>query len=252
MDKIERQWDYFGEENPYFAVSTFNKFHSENLTEGALKEFFDSGNEYVERIWGEIENIFSKDFTPRRSLDFGCGVGRLAIPIAKRSVSAVGVDISQKMLDEAAKNAQITDTKNIEWIKGDNELSKVTGKFDFVHSFIVIQHINPKIGESIFERLIDLLEEGGIGALHLTYNHPGKKTSVLRFKLYRKFPFIYSLRNILLKQRKEPLIPVFTYNLNSIFNILQNNNCHNCTIRFSEHGHEGIIIFFQKKAGKIY
>ncbi len=252
MNKIEKQWDQFGEENPYFAVVTLNKFNKENLDDEVLSDFFVSGEEYTARIWNEIENNLKPNFYPKRSLDFGCGVGRLAIPIAKRSKKSVGVDISQKMLDEAKRNADKLNIENIEFVKGDDDLSRLKEKFDFVHSFIVIQHINPTIGENIFKRIIDLLEEDGIGALHLTYDHPGKLSSVLRYRIYRNFPFIYSLRNLLLKQKKEPLIPVFTYDLNRIFGILQNNNCHKCYVRFSEHGHKGIHIFFEKKADYIY
>jgi SAM-dependent methyltransferase len=252
MDRIEQLWEKFGEENPYYAVLSFDKFNTENLDGQILQEFFASGEEYTEKIWSEIKTNLCPTFHPRRSLDFGCGVGRLAIPIAKRSEKAVGVDISQMMLDEAQRNSSVSNVENIEFIKGDDNLSRLQGKFDFVHSFIVIQHINPKIGENIFKKLIDLIDENGIGALHLTYDHPGKKSSVLRYKIYRTFPFLYSIRNLVLRKKKEPLIPVYTYDLNRIFDILQSNNCHRCFIRFSEHGHKGIHIFFVKKKELTY
>ncbi len=252
MDKIEKQWDEFGEKNPYFAVSTYDKFYSENLSEEVLKEFFESGEQYAGRVWDEIRTNLKPDFNPARSLDFGCGVARLTIPIARRSGRTIGVDISRKMLSEAEKNAERSGLKNIDFIKGDDNLSGLSGKFDFVHSFIVIQHISPPTGEETFRRLVDLLEVGGIGVLHLTYSHPGSKLSVLRYRIYRRFPTIYQFRNFLLKKKKEPLIPVYTYNLNRIFKILQNNDCHRCFVRFSQHGHLGIHIFFEKNAGHIY
>lgn len=252
MNKIEKQWDDFGEKNPYFAVSTHDRFHTENLNDEILEEFFESGEEYTGRIWREIRENLEPDFDPQRSLDFGCGVGRLTLPIARRSQQTVGVDISQKMLDEAEKNARRMNLTNITFIKGDDGLTGLVGEFDFVHSYIVIQHIKPKTGEVIFRRLIELLAENGIGALHLTYYQPGKRSSVFRYKIYRSFPFIYKLRNFLLKQRKEPLIPVYNYDLNRIMEILQANDCHQCFIRFSQHGHLGIHIFFKKKSGFIY
>ncbi len=106
MDKIEKKWEYFGETNPYFAVLTHDKFKSANIDAAALKDFFASGEEYVERAWQEIEDNFQTDFTPRRAIDFGCGVGRITLPIAKRCETAVGVDISENMLQEARRNSE--------------------------------------------------------------------------------------------------------------------------------------------------
>lgn len=252
MDRIEKQWDEFAEKDPYFAVASFDRFYTENLDEDNLLEFFQSGEEYTDRIWRLIETHLKPDFHPKRSLDFGCGVGRLAMPIAKRSKMTVGVDLSQGMLDAARNNAEKFGIKNLEFVKGDDELSRITGKFDFVNSFIVIQHINPKIGEGLFEKLIDLIDEGGIGALHVTYRQPGRTASILRYKLYRRFPFVHRLRNIVLKKKKEPLIPVYAYDLNRIFEILQRNDCHQCLVRFSDHGHLGVHILFQKMANIVF
>lgn len=256
MSKLEEHWDDLGENNPYFAVVTFDKFYKDDndfLDKEILDEFFKSGEDYAEKIWTEIEGNFIENFQPKKSLDFGCGVGRLSIPIAKRSEKAVGVDISQKMMDEAERNAVKIGVENLEFIKGDNELSRLKEKFDFIHSFIVIQHINPNIGENIFKKLIDLLEDGGIGALHLTYNNPEKLSlTELRYKIYRKFPFVYSLQNLILNKQNRPIIPIHTYNLNNIFRILQENDCHKCFVRFSDHGLQGVHLFFQKKADHIY
>ncbi|MCW5960437.1 MAG: class I SAM-dependent methyltransferase [Pyrinomonadaceae bacterium] len=246
MSKIQKTWEHFGEENPYFAVVTLDQFEKENLSEDVLAEFFESGSRYTETVWKEIETNLVSDFRPKRSLDFGCGVGRLSIPIARRSGELVAVDISKRMLEEAERNAVKANVNNISFVQSDDNISRVSGKFDFIHSFIVIQHIDPSIGETIFEKMIEKLEDGGIGALHLTYDHPGKRSSVLKYNLYMKLPFVFSLRNLLLQKKQEPLIPVHTYDLNKIFRILQRNGCHKCFVRFSDHGHWGIHLFFLK------
>ena len=54
-------------------------------------------------------------------------------------------------------------------MESDDDLSKVTGTFDLIHSFIVLQHIATSRGEKIFRRMLSLLNEGGIGFLHFTY-----------------------------------------------------------------------------------
>jgi hypothetical protein len=131
-------------------------------------------------------------------------------------------------------------------------LSKLNEKVDFIHSFIVIQHIKPKVGEVIISKLIDALEDGGIGVLQTQYVDPSPLSSRIRYYFYREFSLIYTLRNLVLRKRNEPLIPVYQYNLNNIFRILQEKNCHKCVVRFSEHGHYGAVIFFQKQKEVLY
>lgn len=252
MDKIEKNWESIAKSNPYYAVVTFDKFSSENINAATLENFFDSGEKYVESIWQEIESNFVPEFRPRKALDFGCGVGRLTIPIAQRSEAAIGVDISENMLKEARQNSEKFGVKNINFVKGDNQLSKISGEFDFVHSFIVFQHIKPKIGEAIFEKLVKNLADEGIGVLHFTYSdNLFSAAQKLRIKLYRDFRWIYQLRN-LIRRRSEPFIQMYLYDLNRLLVILQENDCHKCQIRFSHHGNEGALLFFQKRKEILY
>jgi 2-polyprenyl-3-methyl-5-hydroxy-6-metoxy-1,4-benzoquinol methylase len=253
MSEFNRDvWEYYGKETPYFAVVTENKFRTENLDKNAKDEFFSSGEEYVEKIWREIETNFVKEFKPKKTIDFGCGVGRLLIPLAKRSQNTIGIDISQKMLDETSKNCKSLGLNNVSFIQSDDNLSKLTEKVDFIHSFIVIQHIKPAVGEVMISKLIDALEDGGIGVLQTQYVDPSPLSSRIRYYFYREFPIVYKIRNLVLRKKNEPLIPVYQYNLNNIFRILQEKNCHKCLVRFSQHGHYGAVIFFQKQKEILY
>ncbi|HEX8636537.1 MAG TPA: class I SAM-dependent methyltransferase, partial [Pyrinomonadaceae bacterium] len=113
MSKIKENWEYYGENDPYFAVATFDKFKKTNLTEQAKEEFFQTGEEHIEKVWNEIQRHFIENFRPKRSLDFGCGVGRLVIPLSERSDEVVGVDISDLMLEEAQKNCRARNIENV-------------------------------------------------------------------------------------------------------------------------------------------
>ena len=110
------------------------------------------------------------DFQPRRVLDFGCGVGRLVLPLSRLCEEVVGVDVAEAMLSEAAANCRQAGATNVRLIRGDDRLSGVTGPFDFIHSFIVFQHVPVQRGLVLLERLLDLLAPDGVGALHFTYH----------------------------------------------------------------------------------
>lgn len=252
MTKKDEVWEFYGEQNPYFGVSTFEKFKAENLDDSAKDEFFQTGESHIQRIWQEIEENFCKDFNPQRAMDFGCGVGRLVIPLAKRCKEVVGIDISEKMLEESKKNSQQNGLENVEFFLSDENLSKVSGKFDLIHSFIVFQHINPEIGEKVFKRMLELLSDDGIGALQFTFKHPADMSEVFRFKLYRDYPIFYKLRKLLKGDGLKQFMPMYEYNLNRLFSLLKENNCHKCSIKFSHHGFDGVFMFFQKKKAEIY
>lgn len=254
MSDSESIWEYFGENDPYFAVNTISEMRSESLDDERIKLFFSRGEDYIKQIWQEIEDHFAPGFRPERSLDFGCGVARMTLPIARRTTGeTVGVDISDSMLDVARKNAEMFGVKNVSFLKSDDTISKVTGKFDFVHSFVVFQHVNPKIGEGIFRRMVEVLAEGGIGMLHVSYeNTVSSPRQKFLFALYRDFSMTYKLRNLVLRKKNEPLIPMYSYDLNRLLLILQENDCHKVQIRFSHHGVEGALLFFQKKKEDLY
>lgn len=237
-------WNYYAEEHPYYAVHSQEKFRNENLNDAVLQEFFKSGDTYLEKIWAEIEDLNGGTFVPRRSLDFGCGVGRLTIPIASKSKEVVGVDISPKMLETARENAQRRNVSNIKFVESDDSLSLVGDEnFDLIHSFVVIQHILPELGEKLLLHMLRKLNNGGIGVIHVTYETGSSRL----FEIYKRYPFIYRLRR-LVKGEDKALIPMHEYNLNHIFTMLQENNCHNCHLKFTDHGSKGAILFFKKAA----
>jgi ubiquinone/menaquinone biosynthesis C-methylase UbiE len=246
MDKTKENWEYYGKNDPYYAVATFDKFRKENLTESNKDDFFQTGYEHIQKLWDEIEDNFIKDFKPQKGLDFGCGVGRITIPLGEKCEKVLGVDISELMLEEATRNCGKRKIENIKFLQTEEFLSGSEDKFDFIHSFIVFQHINPVHGEKILKKLIDSLAVEGIGVLHFTYANPTNDRNFWRFKIYRDYPVINRLKN-LVKGTNKPLIPMYIYDLNKIFSQLQENDCHKCLVRFSFHGINGILIFFQKK-----
>ena len=253
MNRNENVWEYYGENDPYFGVRTLGEMRSDSLDDSARTEFFASGEEYIARVWSEIAENFAPTFTPGRSLDFGCGVGRVALPIARRSVAAVGVDISDGMLEEARRNAESFGITNIEFVKADDDLSRVEGRFDFIHSFVVFQHIKPDVGMAIVRRLVDMLNDNGIGALQFQYaNSKATPKQRFRYKLYRDVPGVYAVRNLVLGKKKEPLMPMYSYDLNELMLLLQKSGCHKCQIRFSDHGVEGALVIFQKSTQPLY
>ncbi len=249
-------WEYYGKTDPYFGVLTDDSFRREQMTEHTREEFFASGRRHVDWIVSTIKSELAPTFNPARSLDFGCGVGRLALPIARLSGETVGVDVSPSMLAEARKNALEQGVTNATFVQSDDGLTQVEGTFDFVHSFIVFQHIPRPRGELILRQLIALMRDDGFGALHFTCSWSSKASLQRRLltDAYRAFPPLYAARN-LAKGRplREPMMQMNRYDLNILLRILQESGCHRVQLRFTEtgyfgHGFYGVVLMFQKHA----
>src|SRR5215210_1486107 len=128
-------WERYGKFDPYFGVCTQDKYRTENLGESELEEFFRSGEEFINLLLSTTRERLDSSFQPTRALDFGCGVGRLTIPLAKMVAHVVGVDISDGMINEARNNCLRNDVlAKVELVKSDDRLTKVRGTFDFVVS----------------------------------------------------------------------------------------------------------------------
>lgn len=248
-------WRHFGSTDPYFGVLTESAFLSDRLSASSRAEFFRSGQAYVDDLVSTIRTNLEPAFAPTRALDFGCGVGRLTVPLAKVCDEVVGMDISEAMLLEAQRNCADLGISNATFALADDQLSKLSGTFDLLSSLIVFQHIAPRRGEAILRRMLDLLADDGVGALQFTYGF-GSSTPRWRRALisaYQSIPLVWNLRNKV-KRRPfgEPMMHMNGYDLNRLLRILQEHDCHRACLACTETGFfrqrfYGVIIMFQKR-----
>lgn len=241
------EWEKFGKADPYFGVLSHSKFGKQELTEEVLADFFLRGEAHVSRTLETIRNHVSKEFEPKSCLDFGCGVGRLVIPLARQFESVAGVDISESMLKEASKNCESRGLKNVSFHRSDDALSEVKGRFDLIHSHIVFQHIPWKRGEVILKRLLEILNPGGVAVLHFTY---GRKANFARkaTHYFRKFYLINGLVNKIQGNKfSYPFMRMNNYDLRRLFKIFKENGSTQLYLQMTNHGgHLGAIFFLKK------
>jgi SAM-dependent methyltransferase len=243
----DSDWERYGREEPYYGVYFDPRFRRKNLTPERVREFFESGEQHVRELWTAVSRHLVPEFTPRRVLDFGCGVGRLLVPFARRAREVVGVDVSPSMLEEARRNLHERGLSNAELV---GSLAEAGGAFDLVHSYIVLQHVPRARGERLIEELVDSLAEGGVGAIHVTFeNELGRRTRVFRWAR-RSLPLVHAFWNW--KDGKpldSPWMQMNRYDMNRLLQILQDRSCHRCFVRFTNHfGHRGVVLFFEKRA----
>lgn len=263
----DEDWERWGRQDPYFGIITDERFRTGKIDERARAEFFASGEAHAAGVIQACRRLFGQDFTPRRTLDFGCGVGRVAIPLSAVSDLVVGVDVSRAMLDEAERNCALYDVHNVVLLSSDDELSQVRGEFDLVHSAITFQHIEVPRGRRIFARLIEKLAPGGIGAIQLTYakayhadtfGQPPPVALAATAVQSAARPLGRLLRtggrgddddSAGAAPRGDPLMLMNPYPLSDLAFLMQRSGVPRFHAEFTDHGGElGVFLFFQKPA----
>ena len=159
MLSTDKAWERFGKDEPYFGVLADEKFTLEKIRQNR-DEFFASGEGAVAQFLNRCEGHFGK-LRKERALDHGCGVGRLTFALARQFATVIALDVSPSMLAEAKANAARFGAANVSLRLSDDRLSNASGKFDFVNSHMVLQHIPVRRGLRIVSRLLDKLDEGG-------------------------------------------------------------------------------------------
>jgi SAM-dependent methyltransferase len=213
-----------GKENPYYGVLTDERFRRENLSDGAKADFFETGRIHVERILSITQRFFGATALRRSALDFGCGVGRLVIPLAAVFEHVTGVDVSPGMLETAQHNCALRSIRNVEFASSDDELTHVQRKFDFVHSYLVLQHIPVRRGERIITQLVQRLNDDGVLALHLPFSRNESVIRKFSHLLRKNFSPLSVLVNIAKRKRwDEPFIQMNMYDMDRVLVLLSQN-----------------------------
>ncbi|TDJ24705.1 MAG: class I SAM-dependent methyltransferase [Gammaproteobacteria bacterium] len=170
--KTDKAWQIWGEKEPYYAVVTDDKYLAENLGDEGVEEFFERGRQHLDDTFMVLHDHVDASFAPARALDFGCGTGRFLVPLAERCETVVGVDVSDGMLREAARNCSARNRlQNWRLLSTQAFRDDPSIRYDFLHSHIVFQHIRRKEGEPLLELLLERLEPGGGIAVQFMYRN---------------------------------------------------------------------------------
>lgn len=238
----DKTWQWYGENDPYYGVLTKNDFRIANLTDTAKAQFFATGERHIETLLMAFDELgFHCD--RKSALDFGCGVGRLLLPLAERFNRTTGVDVSSGMLAECHRNAISAGVADrIHLVESDDSLSGLRGhSFDLVHSFIVLQHIPYERGLVLVRQLLGCVNRDGVACLHIQY---------------AGFPYIHGLglktaARRIIEKFKNPLFSrsrmlMNAYPLNQVFEMLDELGFANCRIEFTKTTRGGVFILAQR------
>ncbi len=135
----QRDWDDLARLDPLWAIASVP-----DRRHGAWDddEFMATGRRKAARIVRRLD-LLGAPATRRRALDFGCGVGRVTIPLADHFDEAVGVDVAPTMVDQARARASAAGRDEVRFVLNEREdLELLDGeRFDLVYTALVLQHL---------------------------------------------------------------------------------------------------------------
>ena len=233
MLSTDKAWEKFGREEPYFGVLADERFTAGKIRDNR-DDFFASGRWTVSRMTKRFEMHFG-GLARERALDHGCGVGRLSLPLAELFDDVVALDISPSMLAEARANASRSGAANVRFAFADDALSEATGEFDFVNSYMTLQHIRVRRGLRILSRLLSKVRPGGGFHVHVSIRTDPLRSRALWWASHH-IPGVKIWQNVCAGRRwNAPAMQMNNYPLNRIAVLLASHGIGEFLVSTEEH-----------------
>ncbi len=132
------------------------------------KEVFERVYEKPGAIWTRTEPpqelirlVETGRIKPGKAIDIGCGEGNYSVYLASGGFDVTGIDLSERAIDYARKNASERGVNTRFLVMDIANLQKLKGKFDFVLEWGVMHHIMPPQRQKYVEDVAGLLNKGG-------------------------------------------------------------------------------------------
>ena len=250
----EADWERFAAREPYFAVLTAPEYLRQNLTPERRRAFFESGDALVASMFRAIELQLSPYFNPSAILEYGCGAGRLAIPLARRAARNAGlvtaVDRSPAMLDAARREAGEHGVSNVQFRTPAELFSSGGQTFDFITCYFVMQRLPPDQGLPLLASLLDRLTPKGVAVFHIPFRSTASSALTALRWLRSAVPGMNALVNTARRRPAgEPFVRSYTYDLAAVFGVLKAGGIETMHLVFEPHeGLETALLYVEKPA----
>jgi len=180
LKHVKSAYERWGATDPMYAVLSHRNMRGKKWNS---EDFFRTGQDEIKQVVEYLSEV-TPELSLHRTLDFGCGVGRLTQALAEYADEVVGVDISESMLTEARRFNRF-DERVRYVVNTEPNLSQFPdGHFDLVYSNITLQHIPPRYAKQYIADFFRVVREGGVVLFQLR-SGPRIEPGSFRHRLYR-------------------------------------------------------------------
>ena len=131
-----------------------------------MKLFYELGYRFFRMPWDTgpreelVELVESGRIAPSRAIDLGCGTGSNAIFLAQHGFDVTAVDYAASAIEKARKKAEAAGAA-VTFIEDDlTDLRHVSGPFDFLVDYSVLDDLRPKGRDLYVENVLPLTHPG--------------------------------------------------------------------------------------------
>lgn len=158
---VERTWTKLGNEAPHWSVLSDDAFRPERIADTEAS-FYASGEADAQLVDAILARHGLKPADLPHCFEFGCGLGRVTVPLARRFAQVTGCDISASHLAGAQRHISGLDLSNVELVHATAHDLGMQQPFDLWFSRIVLQHNPPPVIARVLRRAFVLLKPGGV------------------------------------------------------------------------------------------
>jgi SAM-dependent methyltransferase len=155
-------WDALARHNPMW--------HADGEDEDAVSErfFLRGGADEVRERLQMLTRLYGPLPARELALDFGCGSGRLTLPLARRFEQVIAFDLSGRMLAYAAQHCVQEGLHNVIFCRTLESLAgHVRRGIDLLLAIGVFPHVEEAEGRAVLAQLLDAMRDGARGCVEL-------------------------------------------------------------------------------------
>jgi SAM-dependent methyltransferase len=170
LAEIRKTWTQLGLSRPHFSVLTHRRFLPENIA-GSLEHFWGTGQLEATRVADMVHHHGGADLAGKTCVEFGCGVGRVTMGLARHCAMVHAYDISATHLALARHRARETAATNVVFHLCSGDVLANLESCDLFYSTIVFQHNPPVIITRLIRNALRSLKQAGIAIFQVpTYD----------------------------------------------------------------------------------
>lgn len=159
--KIKMAWEHMGDEKAHYSVLSNEDFMPDKLN-GSIDVFWQSGDVEAAQAIRALDLYGASELAEGVCVEYGCGVGRVTVNLAKYFKRVHAYDISRNHLEHARARASEVGASNIEFHECANDFRVALEPCDFFYSVIVLQHNPPPVIMELIRIALNALKPGGL------------------------------------------------------------------------------------------
>jgi SAM-dependent methyltransferase len=180
LSTYRRDWENLARLDPLWAILVER---SKRLGRWDTGEFFRTGEEEVHAVMRRAAGLDYPALNDT-ALDFGCGVGRLTRALAGYFKKSYGVDISERMVEQARElNRSIP---NVEFVLNPRQDLTIFDdqSMDMIYTGRVLQHLPRVVISSYLSEFVRILKKRGLMVCQIPTELPMRDKLQPRRRLY--------------------------------------------------------------------